>query len=270
MQNFAKKIILFLFALLSFSNYTSAYDGFAKAVILGNFRCGKSVLYNLLTGKEQFENLEHHVKITTSKIECNIDGRSILLYLEDTSGEPKHKELMEKFCEKSHVVFLLLDATEYSKERLKANGLRAYKAIDMVEKKKDEFKELVTKVNEYAPGCELIVIVTKGNLLQGNVSVFELEEIEAFINGLKKLGLNISQKYDLQLENLTDNHALECRDAIQGFIVNALRRYGVNNLPKTPDGFVAKIINKVEDGTCYGKNVKRDEFDLVVFEPDCD
>ena len=59
MFNFVKKIVLSLFIVLSFSSYSNAYDRFAKAVIIGSIGCGKTALFNLLSGKTQFKNLEH-------------------------------------------------------------------------------------------------------------------------------------------------------------------------------------------------------------------
>lgn len=48
---------------------TENYDGYAKVVFLGNFRAGKTVLYNLLTQNSIGMNTNHTTQIDYSKVE---------------------------------------------------------------------------------------------------------------------------------------------------------------------------------------------------------
>lgn len=304
MFNFVKKIILSLFIILSFSNYSNAYDRFAKAVIIGSRGSGKTALFNLLSGKKQFEYLEHDVQIKTVRIPYNVDGKSVLLYLEDCSGEPRHEKLMETFCYNAHIVFILLNAEEYSEsiidslnkegwEEAKNNVIQKKKADldftygkDKEELIKDEIS-LLKKMFE-KDGTENIIKVRKKELqmlvlnlkkyapscrviilvTKGNKikNPFELGAVDAFVKGVERAAINVDKVDNLFLKNLTDNNAMQNKAKINEFIVNTLHKYGVDKLPLIPDGFRAEVTwdYEVKPGKCYGENVESKKEKLIV------
>lgn len=303
MFNFVKKIILSLFIILSFSNYSNAYDRFAKAVIIGSIGCGKTALFNLLSGKTQFKNLVHDEQIKTARIPYNVDGKSVLLYLEDCSGEPRHEKLMETFCYNAHIVFILLNAEDYSEKTInslskedrvkvrdnimqkKTSELDFANSKDQKKSIEDEISLLKEILNK--DSSESIVKVRKKDLetlvlnlrkyapgcravilvTKGNkVDPFDLGGVDAFVQGVKRAAINVDEVADLFLKNLTDNNAMQNKAKINGFIVNALHNYGVNKLPLIPDGFRAEVTwdYEVKPGKCYGENVESKKEKLIV------
>ena len=73
---------------------TENYDGYAKVVFLGNFRAGKTVLYNLLCHfPKKLDDTKHTKQISFTNMKYDIDGKKIAVYFSDTSAEPCHKQV---------------------------------------------------------------------------------------------------------------------------------------------------------------------------------
>lgn len=273
MFNFKKMsaLICMLFS-LSFFNFVGAYDKFAKVVFIGLYGTGKTVLYNLLTPKNYQKTIAqtiHTKQISTEKDIYNIDGKSICVYFGDTSGEPRHTDLMRAFCHNAHVVFITMDAV-----KLANMGLSGDKDSEYLE-------ELITHLYEYAPNSRVVVVLTKMadvDRMCGDDKkklFFLKNKIKTYIQGIEfSVKGNVDNTYELMLYNPSDEKKLKelgkskeqveneksgHRDELKGIVEECLRKYGVDKLPDTSDGLRAEVIKEMvgwhkvvdkEEGTC--------------------
>lgn len=279
------KIISAIFCVLfSFCNFqfANSYDRFAKVVFIGKQNSGKTVLYNLLTHSDKgLHDTVHTEQISHYKMEYNVDGKSVCVYFSDTSGEPKHEALMEAFCNNAHVVFVMIDALDLVRNRLRPQLLSDVRLKaketdkDTYDKSLSELELLIGNLYKYAPDCHVVAVLTK----MGNVEdeykyeenhkwMMAKSEIEGYIKNIGAMvpKHNIECKFDLTLEDTTGKEALQKRDELENIIKRCLTKYGVENLPKDSDGFRAEVSwdYEVEKGACYGENVKSKKPKLIV------
>lgn len=277
------KIISAIFCVLfSFCNFqfVSSYDRFAKVVFIGKQGSGKTVLYNLLTHSNKgLRDTVHDVQISNTKMEYNVNGKSICIYFSDTSGEPKHEALMETFCNNAHVVFVMLDALDLMRSRLRPyqlpENLRTKTVSEKYSNDLSALEILIGNLYKYAPNCRVVVVLTKmGNVEKeyknGENNLWRMAKsgIESYIKGIGAMvpKHNIECTFDLTLSDTTGEEALQNRDKLEDIIKKCLADYGLENLPKDSDGFRAEVAwdYETEPGTCYGENVKSKKPKLIV------
>lgn len=275
------KIISAIFCVLfSFCNFqfVSSYDRFAKVVFIGKQGSGKTVLYNLLTHSNKgLYDTVHDVQISNTKMEYNnVDGKSICVYFSDTSGEPKHEALMETFCHNAHVVFVMLDALDLMRSKLRPYQLPEHlKTKSVLEKYSNDLtalEQLIGNLCKYAPDCRVVVVLTKmGNVEKeyenegNNLWKMAKQGIEDYIKSIGAM-VNIERTFDLTLSDTIGKEAIQKRNELEDIIKSCLIKYGVVNLPKDSDGFRAEVAwdYETEPGTCYGENVKNKKPKLIV------
>lgn len=244
------KVILFAFSLMFFGiNSTFGMDSappiqndqrYAKVVFLGYFGSGKTVLYNLLTNKQVgLDDTDHTLQIDTSVLGMNIKGTKVDVYFNDSSAEPRHKDVMYEFCKNAHIVFLVIDALKLSNRKGWAPASQRH------------FEELVCKLSTLAPKCRIVIIKSKAGLInkkQSSRGTFAKDEVDRYVElieeNLAEEGEEVrpaDEKYDLTLTDLTGEEAKEHRENLYRIIAESLTRYGLKNLPKEPKGFLGKI-----------------------------
>lgn len=277
------KIISAIFCVLfSFCNFqfVSSYDRFAKVVFIGKQGSGKTVLYNLLTHSNKgLYDTVHDVQISNTKMEYNVNGKSICIYFSDTSGEPKHEALMETFCNNAHVVFVMLDALDLMRSRLRPyqlpENLRTKTVSEKYSNDLSALEILIGNLYKYAPNCRVVVVLTKmGNVEkeykneENNLWRMAKNGIESYVKDIGAMvpKHNIECTFDLTLSDTTGEEALQNRDKLEDIIKKCLADYGLENLPKDSDGFRAEVAwdYETEPGTCYGENVKSKKPKLIV------
>ena len=253
------KIIFIAFSFIFFGiNSTFSMDSappiqndqrYAKVVFLGYRGAGKTTLYNLLAQNLVDMNVyKHTIQLDYEILTFGINGKKVSAYLSDTSAEPRHKEIIEKFCEDAHIIFLVFDARDLVLNISKGT---------LSSRSKMDFENLIGRLNKIAPNCRVITIPTKLGLLtiEECPRIFfakNFDEVNNYVNSivetLEKTGKGtnpIDYKYDdLTLSDLTGEKAKEHRKKLYDIIVESLKMYGLENLPKEPKGFVAKIFEK--------------------------
>ena len=278
------KMISAIFCILfSFFNFqfASSYDGFAKVVFIGKQGSGKTVLYNLLTHSNKgLHDTIHTEQISYYKMNYNVDGKSVCVYFSDTSGEPKHEALMETFCHNSHVVFVMLDALELMKARLRPQQLPKHLRAkpedkNTFDKSLSELELLIGNLYKYAPDCRVVIVLTKMGKAESEYQcegnrlwMAAKEQIESYIKSIGAMvpKHSIECTFDLTLENTNGKEAIQKRNELENIIKNCLIKHGVVNLPKDSDGFRAEVAwdYETEPGKCYGENVKSKKPKLIV------
>lgn len=221
---------------------------YAKVVFLGYRGAGKTTLYNLLTQKlVDVNNYLHTVQLDYEILSLYVNGKQVKVYLNDTSAEPKHEEVMNEFCKNAHIIFLVFDAKDLTIR--KSNG-------DLPSDPQMHFENLIGKLNKISPKCRVIIVPTKMGLLtvEECPRLFfaqENNEVEKYISVVERTlvatGKKVSPidcKYDLTLKNLSDEKAKESRNSLYEAIKRSLINFGLENLPKEPKGFVGKIFEK--------------------------
>lgn len=287
-----KKISVLICVLFSISlfNFVDAYDRFAKVVVIGLTGSGKTVLYNLLThSNKSINDTVHDKNISTEKVNYNVDSKSICVYFGDTSGEPKHKDLMEAFCHNANIVFITLDAVDLIRSKLRPTFMpKSWSSFlfKKIQSEKDEaldyLETLIGNLYKYAPNCRVVVVLTKMEQID---RIYEgddnkkwkgakraiknyMEEICDVVDG------NVDATYDLTLYDPKSKDDLEYlkktekeiiqdtnehRTKLENIIKECLRKYGIDKLPDTSDGMRAEVIKEMvgwhkvvdeKEGTC--------------------
>lgn len=217
---------------------------YAKVVFLGYFGAGKTVLYNLLTKRPaDFNKYDHTLQINTSILGLEVNGKKVDVYFNDTSAEPRHKDVMDEFCKNSHIVFLLVDAEKLVKDKGKRTSASQV-----------DFEELIARLNKIAPKCRVIVVPTKlENITIDNCprAFFAKDEVEHYIGlierTLRATGKDINpidETYYLTIKSFNDDKAVEHRGKLYNKIAESLINFGLENLPKEPKGFLGKIFEE--------------------------
>ena len=60
-------------------------------------------------------------------------------------------------------------------------------------------------------------------------------------------GILVDSKYELTLKDTTGEKAINHRKTLEDLIVDSLKKYGIDKLPKTADGFKAEVVEKSEE-----------------------
>ena len=157
------KIIFIAFSFIFFGiNSTFGMDSappiqndkrYAKVVFLGYFGAGKTVLYQLLTDQlETIENKKHTTNIDTTEVEYDVDGKKVRVFFCDTSAEPRHKDLMDKFCHNADIVFAVINA----KDLINESSNPMYRPLGQ-----RHFEKLLCRLRKIAPQCRVIVVLNQ-------------------------------------------------------------------------------------------------------------
>lgn len=250
----------------------SKVGGYAKVVFLGNFRAGKTVLYNLLSHKtNSLQDTQHTRQISVTDMEYDINGKKVQVYLGDTSAEPGHKKVMDEFCKNAHIIFVIVNA----KELVESNGLN-------VTTTQKYFERLLCDLPDIAPNCRVIVVLTQKDKITKNMvkdAPFIKRRISEYIRTIEEVlhgdeetnNINIDAKYELTLKDTVGKEAMDHRRKIEDLIKNSIISYGIENLPSSPEGFVAEVTeethtvvdqkncilpDKTHEETTYSLNVK--------------
>lgn len=241
---------------------TENYDGYAKVVFLGNFRAGKTVLYNLLCHfPKKLDDTKHTKQISFTNMKYDIDGRKIAVYFSDTSAEPCHKQVMDEFCHNAHIIFVVVNAKDLI-EGMNGVGVTSSQKY---------FENLLCSIPDLSPNCRIIVVLTQKDNINKNLvtnAFFVKKRISQYIKDLDELfsdsGILVDSKYELTLKDTTGEEAINHRKTLEDLIIDSLKKYGIDKLPKTADGFKAEVVEKSEeivDKThCIGKDETHTEY----------
>ena len=240
--------ILFIFFNFFISTASFAYDRFAKVVFLGYFGSGKTTLYNLLTNKRVGMNTRHTTQIDYSKIEFKVKDKSVCAYLFDTSAEPKHKESIERFCKNANLIFIVVYALDLVKaldEESKEESEEKHENW-FSNKYKEYFEKLLCNIPRIAPESKVVIILTKRALITKHnflTAPFIKVRIDQYIENWKSKFSDqfIVATYDLTLKDTTGEDAIKHKNNLYEIIAKSLENYGIENLPKDPDGFREEI-----------------------------
>ena len=141
---------------------------YAKVVFLGYFGAGKTVLYQLLTDQlETIENKKHTTNIDTTEVEYDVDGKKVRVFFCDTSAEPRHKDLMDKFCHNADIVFAVINA----KDLINESSNPMYRPLGQ-----RHFEKLLCRLRKIAPQCRVIVVLTQRHCIKSE----EYEDADIF------------------------------------------------------------------------------------------
>ena len=215
-----------------------AYDRFAKVVFLGYFCSGKTTLYNLLTQNSVGMSTAHTTQIDYSKIEIKVKDKSVCAYLFDTPGEPTQKVSVEEFCKNAHIIFVVVNAKNLMEGM---NGVWPNKS-------QNYFENLLCSIPDLSPNCRIIVVLTqKYNINKDLVTnaIFVKARISQYIESIDEClndsGILVDSKYELTLKDIKGEEAIRHKNNLYDIIVKSLENYGIENLPKDPDGFREEI-----------------------------
>lgn len=263
MFNFKKLSILVcsLFYFLTFcvSDTLIAYDKFAKVVVIGEYRSGKTTLYNAIRGNadkvihtEQISNdncltyditervwhPNRGIKSWFKKGKYVNENTSVGVYLFDTSGEEQHEDLMRQFCKGAHVAILTLDAEKLVKERCYIKGYFSLQGLTAI----------IDDISLYAPDCKVIVVLTKyqqaldkyGEKYKSACNqILDLDNLKDAIKGtFPRLKVDKIYRYDTSVDRYW-----ECQANMQNMIKECISDYGLYRLPEVPDGLRANVTN---------------------------
>lgn len=230
--------ILFIFFNFLISTASFAYDRFAKVVFLGHFCSGKTTLYNLLTQNSIGMNTNHTTQIDYSKVEFKVKDKSVCAYLFDTPGEPTQKVSVEEFCKNAHIIFVVVNAKNLMEGM---NGVWPNKS-------QNYFENLLCSIPGLSPNCRIIVVLTqKYNINKDLVTnaIFVRARISQYIENINEClndsGILVDSKYELTLKDIKGEEAIRHKNNLYDIIVKSLENYGIENLPKDPDGFREEI-----------------------------
>ena len=230
--------ILFIFFNFFISTASFAYDRFAKVVFLGYFCSGKTTLYNLLTQNSVGMSTAHTTQIDYSKIEIKVKDKSVCAYLFDTPGEPTQKASVEEFCKNAHIIFVVVNAKNLIESM---NGVWPNKS-------QNYFENLLCSIPGLSPNCGIIVVLTQKENINKNLvtnAFFVKKRISQYIKDLDERfsdsGILVDSKYELTLKDTTGEEAIKHKNNLYYIIVKSLENYGIENLPKDPDGFREEI-----------------------------
>ena len=263
MFNFKKISILVcsLFYFLTFGtlNAVIAYDKFAKVVIIGEYRSGKTTLYNAIRGNadevihtrqisddncltydiaERVWRPNHGIMRWFKNGKFVNENKSVGVYLFDTSGEEQHEDLMRQFCKGAHVAILTLDAEKLVKERCYIKGYFSLQGLTAI----------IDDISLYAPDCKVIVVLTKyqqaldkyGEKYKSACNqILDLDNLKDAIKGtFPILRVDKIYRYDTSVDRYW-----ECQANMQNMIKECISDYGLYRLPEIPDGLRANVIN---------------------------
>ena len=216
--------------------------------INGYFGSGKTTLYNLLTNKRVGMNTDHTAQIDYSKIEFKVKDKSVCAYLFDTSAEPKHKESIERFCKNANLIFIVVYALDLVKaldEESKEESEEKHENW-FSNKYKEYFEKLLCNIPRIAPESKVVIILTKRALITKHnflTAPFIKVRIDQYIENWKSKFSDqfIVATYDLTLKDTTGEDAIKHKNNLYEIIAKSLENYGIENLPKDPDGFREEI-----------------------------
>lgn len=261
MFNFKKLSILIcsLFYFLTFGVFdaATAYDKFAKVVILGEFESGKTTLYNAIRGNtdevyhtrqisddncltydiaERVWRPNHGIMRWFKSGKFVNENTSVGVYLFDTSGESKHEDLMRQFCKGAHAAILTLDAKKLVRERC---YIKAYFSLQSL-------TAIIDDISLYAPDCKVIVVLTKyqqaldeyGEKYKSACNqILNLDNLKDAIKGtFPRLKVDKIYRYDTSVDSYW-----KCQADMQNMIKECISDYGLYRLPEVPDGLRANV-----------------------------
>ena len=271
---FKKKLltmILSLFGFISMENNADALIYYAKIVFLGTYGAGKTTLMRVLT-EDNISGSDVIDNIHTRQISDNLIGEffenekdQVVAYYYDTSGENDHKIFMQEFSKNAHVALVVADATLM----VDKNGNF---------KEPTEFNKVFQILhNKYAPGCRVIVVLTKLNKVESDTADTTKYKIQRYVEKLATKNPftkeYVDDCYILTIDKWDSQYTIENhKKDILRLIEKSLAKYGITNLPRKPNNFKGRVgtvvdyktetytdyVNETEEvpGECYGTNTR--------------
>ena len=191
-------------------------------------------------------NTDHTVQIDTSLLGMDVKGTEVGVYLNDTSAEPRHQECIEQFCKNAHLIFIVFNALDLAKasDEESREKLGKNMKIGVFSNCKEYFEKLLCNIPRIAPESKVILVVTRNNstnfyIRLGARGLFVKDHFDWYIKNWKSKFSDkfIVATYDLTLKDTTGEEAIKHKNNLYEIIAKSLENYGIENLPKDPDGF---------------------------------
>ena len=111
---------------------------------------------------------------------------------------------------------------------------------------KEYFEKLLCNIPRIAPESKVVIILTKRALITKHnflTAPFIKVRIDQYIENWKSKFSDqfIVATYDLTLKDTTGEDAIKHKNNLYEIIAKSLENYGIENLPKDPDGFREEI-----------------------------
>lgn len=237
MINFKKYILRLLSFgfLFMFSASCSVFADFrfAKIVVLGTRGSGKTSVIEVLTKKQNsIKDPEHTDNLDIKERVVEIDGSFVNEKLWDTSAEADHLGLISDFCKNATVAIIVIDMKDLAEEQCKASDIERIT------------NNWFDTLNEVAPNCKLVILGTKKDELDGHV----IRLNQAKDNIRKIAGYEgIAEKAEGRVEFISAqiDNPQQLYETIVHRIDEAIRSYGVQNLPTSPKNLLARIVKDI-------------------------
>lgn len=236
MINFKKYILRLLsFGFLFMFSASSVFADFrfAKIVVLGTRGSGKTSVIEVLTKKQNSKkDPDHTDNLDIKERVVEIDGSFVNEKLWDTSAEPGHLGLISDFCKNATVAIIVIDMKDLAEEQCKASDIERIT------------NNLFDTLNEVAPNCKLVILGTKKDELDGHV--IRLNQAK---DNIRKIACyeGIAEKAEGRVEFISAqiDNPQQLYETIVHRIDEAIRSYGVQNLPTSPKNLLARIVKDI-------------------------
>lgn len=236
MVNFKKYILRLLsFGFLFMFSVSSVFADFrfAKVVALGTRGSGKTSVINVLTSKQNSRpSPEHTVNLDIKERIVEIDGSYVNEKLWDTSAETRHLGLISDFFRNATVAIIIIDMESISEQQLSASD---------IERITDNWFDTL---NNVSPNCKLVILGTKRDKLDRHV--IRLNQAKENIRRIANFE-GIAEKTEGRVEFVSAqrDNPQQLYETMVNRIDEAIRSYGVQNLPTSPRNLLARIVAEV-------------------------
>lgn len=236
MINFKKYILRLLsFGFLFMFSASSVFADFrfAKIVVLGTIGSGKTSVVNVLTSKQNAPEAPNHSRNLDIKERIiEIDGSFVSEKLWDTSAENEHLALISDFCRNATVAIIIIDMESISEQQLSASD---------IERITDNWFDTL---NDVSPNCKLVILGTKRDELDRHV--IRLNQAKENIRRIANFE-GIAEKTEGRVEFVSAqrDNPQQLYETMVNRIDEAIRSYGVQNLPTSPRNLLARIVRDV-------------------------
>ena len=198
-RSFISLMVLFSF----FDNFGMEKDDYTfKVLIVGDAAVGKTQIVNKFINNSFFEKYNFSMGMNFGTKKINFNGKNIRLYLWDTPGQEKYRELMPSSLEYFHLIAIVY-------------------AVD----NQGSFNNISERVNKIKPKTnkktKFLLVGNKCDLKEGRqvtkeeAKKYAEENNMGFIEVSAKAGTNIENMFDNSLKKLFEDMEKEKKEGIQ-------------------------------------------------------
>lgn len=251
-----KKILTVVFSAFMFMStmFFSAFAGgkYAKIIFLSGDGTGKSsVMHVLVNGTCSPKFVDHSTQLDVKERFYELDENEIHYSVDtklwDTSGEYAHKALIKEFCENATVAIIILDLEQLWSRPYDVSAVR-----EMTWNWLDE----LDKVNQ---NCKLIIVGTKKDLVEGIAFDQAKENVQRIAN-YESVRRRVGDR--IMYVSAQKDNPQELRNNLNHLISDAIKDYGLANLPDRPTKMSARIVEEIPKKVVTKKGTKT--VDVIV------